>query len=132
MHRRAKREKVGRRLVAMTLAQEMAATLEAGEEEREELVAVAMAVGQWLAEEGRPGRWDTLVVAELLRAMALPTRQETDGFLLSLAGLLGHAALQGDLDEAAARRILREIEGLADSRPVAAFAVQMAGQLAAA
>jgi hypothetical protein len=115
----------------MTLAQEMAATVEAGEEEREELIGVALAVGQWLAEEGRPGRWDTVIPVEVLRALALPAGKETNGFLLTLAGLVGHAALQGHIDEPAARRILREIEELADSRPVAAFAANLAGQVLA-
>jgi len=113
----------------MTLAREMAAAVEAGDEEREELEGVALAVGQWLAEEGRPGRWDTLVPAEVLRAMGLPPGDQVNGFLLSLAGLVGHAALQGDLDEGAGRRILLEIQGLADSPPVAAFAGRIAGQL---
>jgi hypothetical protein len=130
MHTRTKRQKkVGQRLVAMSLARDMAAAVGAGEDEREELVGVALAVGQWLAEEGRPGRWDTIVPAEVLRTMGLPSRREDDGFLLSLAGLVGHAALQGDIDEAAARRILLEIQTLADSPPVAAFAGRIAGQM---
>jgi hypothetical protein len=88
----------------MTLAREMAAAVEAGDEEREELEGVALAVGQWLAEEGRPGRWDTLVPAEVLRAMGLPSRRENDGFLHSLPGWWGTPPWQGDIDEAAARR----------------------------
>ncbi|HXU84094.1 MAG TPA: hypothetical protein VN914_22020 [Polyangia bacterium] len=126
---RTKRKNESRRLVAMTLAKEMAAAVGAGEEERDELIGVALAVGQWLAEEGRPGRWDTVAPAEVLRAMALPAGNEASGFLLSLAGLLGHAALQGDVEAVAARRILREIAGLAESPPVAAFAAQLVGQL---
>jgi hypothetical protein len=129
MGTRSKAARAGRRLVAMTLAEEMAAAVGAGEEGREELVGVALAVGQWLAEEGRPGRWDTLVPAALLRALGLPPGHDANGFLLSLAGLVGHAAVQGDLEEAAAGRILREIAGLADSPPVTAFAAQLAGQL---
>src|SRR5262245_5549282 len=122
MRTRTKREKTGRRLVAMTLAREMAAAVGAGEEQRDELVGVALAVGQWLAEEGRPGRWDTIDAGEVLRAMALPSRTENNGFLLTLAGLVGHAALQGDIPEPAARRTLLQIQGLADSQPVVAFA----------
>jgi hypothetical protein len=129
MRTRTKREKTGRRLVAMTLAREMAAAVEAGEEQREELVGVALAVGQWLAEEGRPGRWDTIDAGEVLRVMALPSRHENDGFLLTLAGLVGHAALQGHIPEPAARRTLLQIQGLADSQPVVAFAAHVAGQM---
>ena len=65
----------------------------------------------------------------MLRALALPEGSQASGFLLSLAGLLGHAALQGDIEELAARRMLRQIEGLAQSPPVAAFAAQLVGQL---
>jgi hypothetical protein len=131
MKTRTKREKVGRRLVAINVAHEMAAAVGAGEAERDELVGVALAVGQWLAEAGRPGRWDTVEPAELLEAMAFPAGNQANGFLLTLAGLVGHAALRGDLEVQPTRRILREIEGLAGSPPVAAFAAQIAGQLRA-
>ena len=130
MQTRTKREKVGRRLVAMTLAREMAEAVGAGEEEGEELVGVALAVGQWLAEEGRPGRWDTIAPAEVLRVIALPAGNETSGFLLSLAGLVGHAALQGDVEQAAACRILLEIAGLADSPPGGGVRRQSRGRAA--
>jgi hypothetical protein len=114
----------------MTLANEMAATVEADEQHREELVGVAMVVGQWLAEEGRPGRWDTVAPAELLRVLALPDGREADGFLHTLAGLVAHAALHEQIEADAARRILGEIAGLAESPPVARFAARMAEQLA--
>ena len=123
------KEKAGRRLVAMNLANEMAATVEADEEHREELVGVAVVVGQWLAEEGRPGRWDTVAPAELLRVLAVPNRTEADAFLHTLAGLVAHAALHEQIEVDAARRILGEIAGLAESPPVAGFAARMAEQL---
>jgi hypothetical protein len=129
MRTQAKREKMARRLVAMNLARDLADAVGSRDEEREELVGVAMAVGQWLAEEGRPGRWDTIAPAEVLRVMALPAGNETSGFLLALAGLVGHAALTENLAEGAARRILLEIGGLADSPLVAAFAHKVAAEL---
>jgi len=121
--------KPGPTIVAMVLADEMAAAVDADPGHREELREVALAVGQWLADEARPGRWDTIDAATVLRMMALEDEVQQGRFLLTLAGLLGYAALQGHLPIEPARRTLLQIEGLARSSAVAVFAAQTAAQL---
>jgi hypothetical protein len=113
----------------MTLAQEMADDVEADAPERDALVDAALCVGQWLADQGRPGRWDTVDPAEVLRLRSCATDHEAAGFLLSLAGLLGHAAFHGYVPVAAVQRNLQEIRGLSASPLVRNFVDQTTGHL---
>jgi hypothetical protein len=113
----------------MCLAEEMAEAVEADAPHREALMMAALGVGEWLAAQGRPGRWDTVDAEGVLRMMALPDENEETGFLLTLAGLLGYAALQGRLPSAPVRRTLGQIERLSQNSAVAVFAAQTAAQL---
>jgi hypothetical protein len=112
------------------LAEETAAAVSAGEEERSELVSAALVVGQWLAEHGRPGRWDTIDARAVLEALALPDDVERDRFLFALLGLLGHARLQGFLSRTRARAYFCEIEALATHAVVRGLSRTMVRQLA--
>jgi hypothetical protein len=118
-----------RPLVALALAEEVASALATDDTGREEFVQAALAVGQWLADEGRPGRWDTVDAAAVLRALAFSHHAEADGFLLALAGLIGYAGLNGHLRASIARRNLEQIAGLAQDQAVAGFAAAGARQL---
>jgi len=42
----------------MTLADELAGAVDADATQRQDLVDAALSVGQWLADQGYPGRWD--------------------------------------------------------------------------
>ncbi len=116
-------------LVAMTLANEVAEFMAADEEHRRDLAATALAVGEWLAEVKRPGRWDTLEVAKVLEMMGPGPPTERDRFLLTLVGLLGYAAIDGQLAEAAAARCLREIASLTDDPIITRFATETADKM---
>jgi hypothetical protein len=131
--RRASQSRVdpGPFIVAMTLAEEMAGAIEANIAQREELLAAALMVGQWLADQGRAGRWDTIDAAALLRAMALPDRTEESGFLLTVTGLLGFAAFRDYLPIAPVRRTLADIQRLVNDPAVAAFVAQTTAQIEA-
>jgi hypothetical protein len=119
-------------VVAMTLANELATEVEADAAHRQELIGVALDVGQWLSDQGRPGRWDTIDPAAVL-AMTVPLDvQARNGYLLAMAGLVGFASLSGYVPVAAARRTLEEIQGLATMPVVAAYTVEAIGQLEAA
>jgi hypothetical protein len=116
-------------IVAMTLAQEAAVAFGSDERDREQLVQAALGVGQWLADQGCPGRWDALDPAAVLELMSLSTEVETSAFLLALAGLVGHAAFHEQLAFADARRIMLEIKSLARDPAISAFAGKAAEQL---
>lgn len=117
------------RIVAMTLAHEMADAVDADPEHRDGLVATALAVGEWLAETGHPGRWDLVDAHAVLAMLAIPDPVEVDGFLLTLAGLLGYAAFQEQLAPADARRALLQIADLTGNPAVKNFAAQTAATL---
>ena len=57
------------RIVAVSLAEELADSVKADLEERQELVDAALCVGQWLADRGLSGRWDRIEPAEVLRSL---------------------------------------------------------------
>lgn len=99
---------------ALRLAHEFAAETEADADEREEIVLAALAAGNWLASEGRPGRWDTLDVGAMLPTLDLQDDREQQGLLLTLAGLIGFAALRGHMPVKTACRCLYQIDDLAD------------------
>jgi hypothetical protein len=105
-------------LVAMTLATDAADFMEADEEHHNDLVGTALAVGEWLADVGRPGRWDTLEVAALIDLLP-DSNGARDRFLFTLIGLLGFAALDERLPEPSVERSLREVACLTDDPIIA-------------
>jgi len=113
----------------MTLATETADALGVDAQARDELVGAALCVGQWLADAGRPGDWETVDAGELLRAMAFSDPVETSTFLFALAALFGHAGLHDLVSRPAARAVLQQIAGLERSPPVATFAASTARML---
>jgi hypothetical protein len=119
----------GTRIVAMTLAKELASAVSAQPEEREQLIDSALSVGQWLADQGHPGRWDKVKPAAILRCLDFLPRTEQERFLFSFVGLLGHGALSGQIPHQSARRSLEEISRLTQEEPVRAFARTTAAQL---
>jgi hypothetical protein len=116
-------------IVAMDLAVEMAAAVKAKGPHRKALISAALDVGTWLAGQGRPGRWDTIDAADVLRICSFSTETQNNGFLLSLAGLVGYAAFHEYITARESRRILMEIERLATNGVVKSFAAQTAGQM---
>jgi hypothetical protein len=119
----------GRRIVAMTLAQEMADIASAPADVRQQLVDAALSVGQWLADEGHPGQWDMVKPAEILRRLDFLPQEEQEQFLLAFAGLLGHGALTGQISHHSAKRSLEEISSLTDAEPLRTMARTTAAQL---
>ena len=117
------------RIVAASLAAEVAAALEAGDKGRRDLTAAALGVGEWLAEQGQPGRWDLLDVEALLPRMGFACQEDVDSFLLALVGLVGHAGFSDQLPPGDAARILLHIRELATNPTVGDLAGQTAGQL---
>ena len=115
--------------MALNLAEEAAVAFGATGQERQDLISAALCVGEWLAEQGRPGRWDTVDPAAVLELMSFATDDEGNAFLLSLVGLLGHAAFHEQLPIAATREILLQIQGLTKNPAVSTFAAQAAAQL---
>jgi hypothetical protein len=114
----------------MTLATETADALGVDSQARDELIGAALCVGQWLADAGRSGQWGTVDPDEVLRAMAFTDPLETGTFLFALAALYGHAGLRELVRPADARRVLRQIAGLAQSPPVKSFAASTEKMLA--
>jgi hypothetical protein len=117
------------RLTASTLAREAAAALGADPQQQEEMLSAALAVGQWLADQGRPGRWDTVDPAAVLDLMSFPRPEEGEPFLLALVGLFGHAAFTGQVAPEAGRRVLARIGELSRNRVISDLAAQTAAQL---
>jgi hypothetical protein len=124
-----KQKKQTSTIVAQALAEAVAASVEAGEKERHDLLLAAARVGGWLAEQGRPGRWDTLDAEAVMHQMSFARQHEADAFLLSLVALIGHAAFNEQLPFPDARRVLLQIRDLSSSRIVSDLAGQTAGQL---
>jgi hypothetical protein len=114
---------------AVALAEDMAGAVGADLRERETLVQTALTAGEWLADQGRPGRWDTLDLGALLEAQSFPDVHQASGFLLTLGGLIGHAAFGGEIEWGSARRLLLEIKDLSSNPAVSGFAAAAAKQL---
>ena len=110
------------RIVAVSLAEELADAVKADLEERQELVDAALCVGQWLADRGLSGRWDRIEPAEVLRALDFLPAPERERFLFSLASLLGHAAFGGKLDLAAAKASIDKVAALTHEEVIRVFA----------
>jgi hypothetical protein len=121
----------GPRLVAMTLAQELSAAVKADAREHQDLVDAALSVGQWLADQGLPGRWDRVKPAEVLRCLDFLSPPERERFLFSLVGLVGHAGLLARIPAAAAIRTLEEVAALAEAQVIRVFARTTSARLAA-
>jgi hypothetical protein len=119
------------RLVAMSLASELAAAVKADPREHQELVDAALCVGQWLADQGLPGRWDRVRPAEVLRCLDFLSPPERERFLFSLVGLLGHAALRAQIPVAAAKQSIDEAAKLTEEEAIRAFARATSAQLGA-
>jgi len=115
------------RIVAMTLASDFAAAVQADAQEKKDLIDAALWVGQWLADQGLPGRWDKIRPAQVLRCIDFLPLAERERFLFSLSGLVGHAALSGQIPAKAAKRTLDEVGQLSHEEAVLSFARQ-AGQ----
>jgi hypothetical protein len=118
------------RIAAMTLADEFSAAVAADAEHRRDLVDAALCVGQWLADQGLPGRWDRVRPAAVLDCLDFLSAFERDRFLFSLVGLLGHAGLCERIPAAAAKRAIDEAAGLAADDGLRVFARATAAQLA--
>jgi hypothetical protein len=118
------------RIVAMTLADELAQAVAADAEQRRALVDAALCVGQWLADQGLPGRWDRVRPAQVLRCLDFLSPAERERFLLSLVGLLGHAGLRGQIPPAAAKRAIDEAAALTEVETTRFCAQATAAQLA--
>ncbi len=109
-------------IVALSLARDMADAVQAGEEDRDEIISAALMIGQWLADVGRPGRWETIEVASLIDAVNCDSEFERGRFILSLTGLIGFAALTDRLQAKTARRLLDEVALLSHDPILSAYA----------
>jgi hypothetical protein len=119
-----------KRIVALSLAHEMAAAVGAKGDDLQDLVFAALTTGEWLAEVGRPGCWETLEVDQVLRLLP-DSHFERGNFLLALTGLLGYAGIEGHLAPAHACKSLAQIEALAEDAIIQNFARQAAAQVRA-
>jgi len=117
------------RIVAMTLADELAGAVDADATQRQDLVDAALSVGQWLADRGYPGRWDKVKPAAILRCLDFLPNSERERFLFSFVGLLGHGALTGQIPHLPAKQSIDEISALTGEESVRAFARTTAAQL---
>jgi hypothetical protein len=97
------------RIVAMTLATEFADSAAVSLEERQSLIDTALCVGQWLADQGCPGRWDRVDPAGVLRCLDFISPDEKERFMFSLVALLGYAAINGLVAPRAAKRSIDEV-----------------------
>ena len=122
-------EMAPRRIVAMTLADELAGAVAADAIQRQDLVDAALSVGQWLADQGHPGRWDKVKPAAILRCLDFLPNSERERFLFSFVGLLGHGALTGQIPHLPAKQSIDEISALTGEESVRAFARTTAAQL---
>jgi hypothetical protein len=111
-------------IAALQMAEDMAREAHVCPQERESLRLAAVSVERWLAAQGHPGRWDNLDVGGLLEMMKFPDAHQTAGFLLSLGGLVGHAAFNGELDMASAHRVVSDVRQLTSHPAVTSFAAQ--------
>ena len=117
------------RIVAMTLADELAGAVSADAAQRRDLVDAALSVGQWLADQGCPGRWDKVRPTAILRCLDFLPNEERERFLFSFVGLLGHGALTGQIPPLPAKQSIDEISSLTGEETVRAFARTTAAQL---
>jgi hypothetical protein len=120
-HRKDPRAISSSRIVALALAEEFLASGESDAAYRDEILDAALMVGSWLAERGKPGRWDTIEIGALTESIGFSNNHDRDGFLLALSGLLGYAGLVGHLSPQQTRAYFRDIVALAAAPQVADF-----------
>jgi hypothetical protein len=117
------------RIVAMTLAHELAGAVSADKQQRQDLVDAALSIGQWLSDQGLPGRWDRVKPSAILRCLDFLPKPELERFLFSFVALLGHGALTGQIPPLPAKQSIDEISILTREETVRAFARTTAAQL---
>ncbi len=117
-------------VVAHTLAVELAGAVGADPRHRGELVGVALVIGEWLAAQGWPGRWDRVVPAKVLRALGPISEEERTSFLLSLVALVGYAGLNRDIPARSAAAILDQAKRATQSELLTLFVRSTQHQLA--
>jgi hypothetical protein len=115
----------------MTLADELAGAVSADPAQRQDLVDAALSIGQWLADQGWPGRWDKVKPAAILRCLDFLPNNERERFLFSFVGLLGHGAITGQIPPLPAKQSLDEISSLTREEAVRSFARTTAAHLQA-
>jgi hypothetical protein len=113
----------------MALAEGLAASVGAAEEDRQDMIAAALLVGRWLADQGRPGRWDTVDPAAVLAFAGFTNAHDRERFLFALAGLVGHAGCNGQLPPATAQACLERVAELAGNEVTSRFARHVARQV---
>lgn len=117
------------RIVAVSLAEDLADSVHAAPEERQELVDAALCVGQWLADQGLSGRWDRVEPGEVLRCLDFLPPDERERFLFSLVSLLGYAAFGGALNPAAAKDSIDKVAALTQEEITRVFAKSASAHL---
>ena len=109
-----------RRLLAGELAIRMANAMKADQTTRQEIVVCAMCIGQWLSDQGTPGRWDRIEPEALFQAMGPLSPWDQSTFLSNLAGLVMHACLADGIPPTDARRIIGQLPRLTPDRALKA------------
>lgn len=118
------------RVVAHTLATELAVAVEADTQHRDELISVALTIGEWLSAQGWPGRWDRVVPSKILRALGPISEEARACFLLSLVALVGYAGLNRYIPVPSARAILDQTDRATESEVIRLFVRSTQRQLA--
>jgi hypothetical protein len=107
-----------RRIVACSLAQEVARRMNATPEIENNLIDSALIVGAWLVEQGCPGRWDRVSPRRILTEHSYMFTPGREAFLGDLIQLLGFAGLARLIPVDIARSNIKEILQLVDCDPV--------------
>jgi hypothetical protein len=120
------------RVVAHFLATELARAVGADPQHRNELIGTALTIGEWLADQGLPGRWDRVVPAKIILALGPISEEERASFLLSLVALVGYAGLNRYIPVRSASAILDQTDRATDSEVIRLFVRSTQRQLAQA
>lgn len=120
--RRHQRRAYERRIDERALALELAQALDAGGEDRADLLEAARLVGAHLAARGRAGRWQDIDVAALLAKLGDADWMRRGRFQFALAGLVGWCGLRGYLHDRHVDALLDEIARLADDPIIRQYA----------
>ncbi len=110
------------RIIAMSLAQDLAQTVSAQPHEREFMIQTAILIGTWLLDEGRPGDWNSINPKAVVNLVPFQDATERSAFLFTFASLVGHAAHGNQIDAVAATTCLEQIAQLADHPAISTFA----------
>ena len=113
----------------MELALSFAESARVEPESRQCLIDTALYVGRWLAERGKPGRWDCVEPEALLASLAAPSPNESERFMFYLVALLGYAAINGRVAPPAAARSLHQIADMTHMTATRDFAQSTVAQL---